>query len=289
MGKWIFLIIMVFVLVVLPVGIFLQGFQYFFKGWKRFARYRFLRDTPRERIRACALGLVHVRGKAKWTEATASPGFGVPSLFSVVEIDEVGTDPNGKTVVRRLTTDNDVRRFWLEDESGRILVDAPQASINFATSSSVITEALNEIKLSNFREVKSLRPYVDARISAIEHSALPATRKRELMNQALDLGRRADGFYHLKEQCIGPGQELSAIGTCVPHPDPHDPVRLMLTRGAEGSTFEVSGVDLHAEVGKLRWKAYGLIYGGALQSLGIVAAAIYVIDHVGKYFHWSLP
>jgi hypothetical protein len=288
MGKWILLIIMVFVLVVLPVGIFLQGFQYFFKGWKRYARYRFLRDTPRERIKACAMGLVHVRGKAKWTEATASPAFGVPSLFSVVAIDDIFQTTQG-TGVKHLTTDNDVRRFWLEDETGKVLVDAPSASIDFESSPSVVTEALNQIKFLNFREVNSLHPYIDARIKAIEHASLPETRKRELINQTLKLGRYTGGRFHIREQCIIPGQEYSVIGTCVPNPDPQDPVRLMLTRGPQGSKFEISGVDLQVVERNLKWKAYGLIYGGALQSLGTVAAAIYLINLIGKHFHWAPP
>lgn len=280
MGEWTGLILPG-VIVLLFVGLSLEGFELFFKGWGRYRRYVFLRDTPRQHIHGCAMGLVQVRGKAKWTEATASPVYGVASLFSIVDISHV-TDTLSRPAASHLTTDNDVRRFWLEDETGRILVDAPNASINFESSPSLVIEAIDKINPFNSPEVDSLEPYINARVKSIEHASMPEPQKRKLLDQVLKLGRYSGGRFVLTEKCIVPGQELSAIGTCVPNPDPHDPVGLMLTTGQNDLSFEVTATDLQAVERNLRWEAIWYVFVGATLSVSTVAVALYLFDLIRR-------
>jgi len=114
----------------LAIG-FGAGIVSFFRGFKIYREYHVVEDTPQIPIRSMAMGLVNVQGKAIGEELVTSPVARVPCYFYKVDIErwKHDRDRSGWTHYR---TDTDGVKFYLEDESGKVLVDAKQAELDLA-------------------------------------------------------------------------------------------------------------------------------------------------------------
>jgi hypothetical protein len=106
----------------LVVGFF-GGFGTFFRGFRIYREYLLLEDTPGTPIRSVAMGLVRIHGKATSENLVNSPISHTPCCFYNVEIEKWKNEgENGKW--SHYGTEADGVRFYLEDGSGRVLVDA---------------------------------------------------------------------------------------------------------------------------------------------------------------------
>jgi hypothetical protein len=108
---------------------FCLGLYCFFRGFRFLLRYRVLADTPLTPIRGVAMGFVEVAGTARGNETVASPVTHTPCYFYKVKIDRWQSSRNGGNWVP-FTSDGDGVRFYLEDETGRVLVDAQDAELD---------------------------------------------------------------------------------------------------------------------------------------------------------------
>jgi hypothetical protein len=106
------------------------GLYCFFRGFRFMRRYQVLADTPQSPIRGAAMGFVEVSGTARGDETVASPVTHTPCYFYKVKIDrwDEGGRGGGRWVA--FASDGDGVRFYLEDQTGRILVDAQDAEID---------------------------------------------------------------------------------------------------------------------------------------------------------------
>jgi hypothetical protein len=114
---------------------FFTGLAIFFNGFRIYREYRLLADTPEIPIRSIPMGLVHICGKARGVEAVPSPVTHAPCYFYKVEIEKWKTsinDQSGKWVLDR--TDTGGVKFFLEDASGKDLVDAREAEYDLEAS-----------------------------------------------------------------------------------------------------------------------------------------------------------
>lgn len=102
------------------------GIWTFFKGFRVMREYKVLQDTPRMPIRSVPMGFVHVRGKAESAEVLTSPLSHTPCCFYKVEIEEWKTQGKSKTWVR-CCVDMNGYRFYLDDGTGKVLIDAHAA------------------------------------------------------------------------------------------------------------------------------------------------------------------
>jgi len=102
-------------------GIFL-----FFKGFRTFREYKVVSDTPRIPIRSMAMGLVNIRGKAQSEQLIPSPVTRTPCCFYKVVIERwhSGHDDSGWKHYR---TDLDGTKFYLQDDTGKVLIDSYSA------------------------------------------------------------------------------------------------------------------------------------------------------------------
>ena len=82
-----------------------------------------LADTPEIPIRSVAMGLVEIHGKAKGPQAVLSPVTKTPCFFYKVDIERWIRDKNGGHW-SHAATDAEGVRFYLEDATGKVLVDA---------------------------------------------------------------------------------------------------------------------------------------------------------------------
>lgn len=115
----------------LVVGFF-AGVASFFKGFGVYRESRFLQDTPEMPIRSIAMGLVRIHGKARSEHPVSSPISHTPCCFYVVDILEWKRGERGGW--RYYGTGVDGGRFYLEDSSGRVLVDARGAEYDIETT-----------------------------------------------------------------------------------------------------------------------------------------------------------
>lgn len=102
------------------------GIYYFFKGFRTFREYRVVEDTPEMPIRSIAMGLVRVHGKALGDELVSSPVAHTPCFFYKVDIEKWQQDKDGGHW-SKYRTDADGVRFYVQDGSGKVLVDPHNA------------------------------------------------------------------------------------------------------------------------------------------------------------------
>lgn len=109
------------------------GIVTFFKGFRTYREYRVLEDTPEIPIRSIPMGLVRIHGRAKGEERVASPVTHTPCFFYRVDIERWKSDRDGGSW-SHFRTDLDGVKFYLEDASGHVLVDARNAECDLEQS-----------------------------------------------------------------------------------------------------------------------------------------------------------
>jgi len=102
------------------------GLWAFFKGFRVLREYKLLEDTPRIPIRSIPMGFIHIRGKAESEQALSSPLTRTPCCFYKVEIDEWKSSGDSHSW-QHCCTDMDGYRFYLADDTGKVLIDAHAA------------------------------------------------------------------------------------------------------------------------------------------------------------------
>jgi hypothetical protein len=106
------------------------GLYCFVKGFREFRKYRVLADTPEVPIRSVAMGLVEIHGKAMGEEQVYSPVTYTPCYFYKVDIQKYVKDSRGRGRWTHSATDLNGVRFYLEDASGKVLVDLHDAEFD---------------------------------------------------------------------------------------------------------------------------------------------------------------
>jgi E3 Ubiquitin ligase len=116
------------------------GLWSFFKGFRILREYKVLEDTPRIPVRSIAMGFVHIRGQAESENTLASPVSHTPCCFYKVEIDEWKSSGRSKSW-QHCCTDADGYRFYLADETGKVLIDAHDAEYDLPVSSTRVVSS----------------------------------------------------------------------------------------------------------------------------------------------------
>jgi hypothetical protein len=117
-------------LLVLGIGF---GLYLFFKGFRTFRKYRLIEDTPATPIRSVPMGLVRVHGKASGEILLTSPVTQQPCCYYKVKI-EKWTNRDRRHGWEHYQTETLGVRFYLEDPTGRIAVEATNAELDLLQS-----------------------------------------------------------------------------------------------------------------------------------------------------------
>lgn len=91
-------------------------------------------------VRSIAMGFVHIRGKAESENTLASPVGHTPCCFYKVEVDEWKSSGRSKSW-QHCCTDMDGYRFYLADETGKVLIDAHEAEYDLPVSSTRVVSS----------------------------------------------------------------------------------------------------------------------------------------------------
>jgi hypothetical protein len=128
------------------VGMIL-GLWTFFKGFRKFREYKVVEDTPTIAIRSVPMGLVRIRGNAQSDQLIPSPITHTPCCFYKVEVERWKVkDRSGSWEHER--TDLDGTKFFLADQTGKVLVDGYSAEYDLPMSGERVVDS-NHVSATN--------------------------------------------------------------------------------------------------------------------------------------------
>jgi hypothetical protein len=276
--------------VAIVVG-FGAGLFWFFKGFRVYREYRVLADTPEIPIRSMAMGLVEIHGKAKGHETVLSPVTKTPCFFYKVDIERWVRDKNGGHW-SHAATDAEGVRFYLEDATGKVLVDAHGAECDLiqttkretgagvVTSSGRLFGGTRDSSLTTGAWVSDsdLLNYAVSAVSTA-HTAFSldaGSLLSGLGRGSLGLGMGSEHRYRLSEYCIVPEHSYAVTGTCVENPNPQDEHdRNMIVKGQNEPTFLISWRSEKELQSALRNRAVLHIFGGGALSVACLAILLF--------------
>ena len=262
----------------LTIG-FGAGLYYFYKGFRVFREYRVLMDTPEIPIRSVAMGLVEIHGKAKIEQPVASPVTRTPCCFYQVEIERWVKDKNGGHW-SHTATDADGPKFYLEDASGKVLVDAHLAEYDLIQTAKVETGGGSGLGLGRLflgmggSTRAALAPLPQADLWSYASQAV----SRKHSSGILNLGGGSSNRYRLTEYLVLPEHWYDLTGTCVENPTPQDEHdRNMIVKGTNEPTFLITWRSEKEIRHTLRNRALKYIFGGAL--LAVACLGVFLAKH----------
>jgi len=106
------------------------GIYTFLKGFREYRKYRLVADTPAIHVRSIPMGLVQVRGEARAEETLLSPITHTPCYVFKVVVDEWHSDSDGGGEWKHVATDVKGVKFYLQDDSGNVLIDPANAELD---------------------------------------------------------------------------------------------------------------------------------------------------------------
>ncbi len=289
------------------------GLYFFYKGWRIFREYHVLIDTPEAPISGVAMGLVAIHGQAKIDQPVLSPVTRTPCCFYIVDIFAYVKNKGGTGYFVHCATDADGPKFYLQDASGRVLVDAHHVEHDLQPTGGVIAEFDKPAKWLVVKDASGKVLEDDADWKLAENDWQPTAKvmmegeqrwkrgrgsHRTTGSGALDpklqlgsdLFAYADGArqrnkgtpishrYRLHEFLIVPDHWYDLTGTCVENPTPQDANdRNMIKKGTEEPTFLITWRG-EKEMGKtLRHRAEKYIFGGG--TLAVACLGIFLAIH----------
>jgi len=262
------------------------GLFWFFKGFRVYREYRVLADTPEIPIRSVAMGLVEIHGKATGQQTVLSPVTKTPCFFYKVDIERWVRDKNGGRW-SHAATQAEGTRFYLEDGTGKVLVDARGAEYDLIQTAKRETArgvggslgrlfgGTPDSSLTTGAGVSDadLLNYAEAVIST-RHSSFSLSGGSLLGGVSLGLG--SAHRYRLCEYCILPEHWYDIAGTCVENPAPQDQHdQNMIVKGKNEPTFLISWRSEKELKSSLRNRALLHIFGGAALSVACLAVLLF--------------
>jgi len=270
--------------VVLALG-FGAGLYWFFKGFRVYREYRVLADTPEIPIGSMAMGLVEIHGRAKANQTVASPVTQTPCCFYQVEIERWVTGKNGGHW-SHAATDADGVRFYLEDASGKVLVDAHHAEYDLIRTAKVQTGGglggslgrlfsavgAPTVATGTMASQADLFSYAQSAVSRLGSSFSLSGGSLLSFGGGINLGGGFSDRYRLSEYLILPGHWYDLTGTCVENPTPEDEHdRNMIVKGTNEPTFLITWRSEKEIRRTLRDRAIRYIFGGAILAIFCLA------------------
>ncbi len=255
-------------------ALFGGGIFLFLKGFCVYWQFRVLENIPLTAIRGLAMGLVRVCGRATGDEWLTSPVTRQPCYFYKVVVERWETSGRKEAYWARWRKDSDSVRFYLEDQTGKVLVYARGAELDLArTVQTVIDGELPESLMSG--SARRVGPTAAAESSAGEPEATPED--LELVRSMALAGSKPEvGRYRLTEYCILPESSYDVTGTCGQNPVAKDESdRNLIKKGTNDPTFVISDKESREVEKRLDRRAVAYIFGGAF--LAVASAALILL------------
>ena len=276
----------------LPAGLF-SGIGFFAHGLAVIGRYRRIENIPTAKIRSVAMGLVEVSGEARQKYLLKTPYSLLDCVFYRYKVVEQVPTHRGKEKRILASGDSGWMPFYLEDESGHILVEPEGAVIEGlasqtfhpGTTSTAGPWATAGSDSLNITIVETLIPvgysiYVLG--TAQRRTCAFSRRREELLERLRELKSSPDRLaaYDLDGNGKIDMKEWEQARQDVEHRlmeeslhETEDPDDVFIGRGEQGQPFIVSSKSEKALVRRLRTRAVLCIASGVLAA----AVSLYFI------------
>lgn len=256
------------------------GIFWFFKGFRIYREYRVLADTPEIPIRSIPMGLVEIHGKARGEQLVNSPVTQTPCVFYKVDIEIYQKDSKGNGSWQHYKTDADGVPFYVEDGTGKVLVDAHHAEYDLIQTGrretsggglslpSILGSSPGQTgRLSSDNELVAYARSVHSTGGFSLGGSLGP-----LALSGLSLGGSSSGRFRFTEYCILPEHWYDIAGTCVENPNPKDEHdRNLIVKGQNEPTFVISWRSEKELKKNMRGRAAKYIFGGGALAIGCLA------------------
>jgi hypothetical protein len=105
------------------------GLHLFFFGFREIRKKRLIEHTPTAKIRSVALGCVEVTGTAQQRSPLKTPLTAADCVVYRFKVEQQTRDSKGRTHWRTVRQGNSTSYFYVQDETGKILVDPLGAEV----------------------------------------------------------------------------------------------------------------------------------------------------------------
>jgi len=290
---------------IFPVVFFVLGITLFIFGFVKYREYRVLADTPQIPIRSVSMGLSHVAGTSVGGQPLVSPLTQVPCYYFEVKVEKKVKRDNKETWEETHKERAEIP-FYLQDETGYILVNPEKAEYNLPQSfyGELRPPALLSIghaprKVDPALGVPAptddhLRAYLNGQFTqmrtALQDSNIPGAK---VMDKGLAVAQKmqmlgvsigSDGIsmdfgnhpYRFTEYCLPAGKHTQVIGTCAENPNPANPDdRNLIKKGENEKTYLISTKTEVKLERSLKLQAFFMIFIGGLLILGGAAMGLH--------------
>jgi hypothetical protein len=252
--------------VILLFLFFCIGIYAFSRGLKIHREIEILKSTPVLPIRGLPLGFVRIRGKASGDRLVTAPVSKTACHFYWVLIETISKRSWG-----RYATDANGPLFNLEDDTGKVPVDARDAEYDLVQSAQLtIGEDARGWTGSRHPDTSaaSLLAYIGG-VHAPHPGELPLAKDSE----GVPLG-----WFRLTEYLILPGHSYEIVGACTENLSPTDQSgRNLIKKGEKAATFIITSKTAEQEESTLRRRAMGQMLGGA--AISVLMLTIFLAKH----------
>ncbi len=289
----------------IPIAMVAVGVILFIVGFVKYRKFRLLADTPRVPIRSVSMGLSHVAGSSVGGQPLTSPLTQVPCYYFEVTVEKQVKKDNQETWERTHHERAEVP-FYLQDETGTILVNPQQAEYNLprafwgelrppmmlsiGTAPRKVDQSLGVPPPTD----DHLRAYLNGSFNqmraAVQGSGIPGggaidkglavAQKMQMMGVSIGAGGISMDFgnhaYRFTEYVLPAGRPTNVLGTCAENPTPaNEGDRNMIRRGENEKTFLISTKSEEKLEGSMKLQALVMIFLGAALILGGAAVGLY--------------
>ena len=225
--------------------VFLIGLGLFIHGFRMLSRKRLIENIPTSKIRSLALGLVEITGKAIAEEGTVrnSPFSGKDCIYYFFRVEEhrrQGKNSRWVTVKK-----GEYRpEFYVQDDTGKVLVDPAGAEINVPKDFEYNSGLLND-------PPAHVKEFLKA--NDISHDSFLGLNKR----------------MRYREYLIEPGDTVYIMGSSANNPviehstDDHTS-KLIIQKGENQKFYYISDQSEKKVISSLKWQAFSEVVIGAI-------------------------
>jgi hypothetical protein len=273
----------------------IAGVYLFFRGFGLLRFKRLVLNTPLSRIHSASIGLVEVTGTPVGPHVLKAPVTGDPCYYYNVCAFQWVETSNNKHQWKRVLDETLFVPFFLEDTTGRVLVDpqGAQMDVHRSFKDEIDASIFNMPGMCppNVRDFLAKRGLVPAEKIRLEERIVPqgfplfvfgtlgenpainaAFARPQSKSLSTSLSISLDAFGNLstgaapvsaaaRATSAAPSTDNSNFGPFDPHPS------AAISKGERGEPFAISGHSQKELVGTLAWRSAACIWGGPLLAI----------------------
>ncbi|VVC03146.1 E3 Ubiquitin ligase [Candidatus Bilamarchaeum dharawalense] len=227
---------------------FLAGLGMIYGGVQRYLLEQKIKNIPTSKVRSVAVGLVEIFGKAKCLDSLNSPISKVKCIYWSLKCEYYKSGKHGGW--RDFYTPSTNKQFYLEDDTGKMLIDPNGAEIDIP-SDLTSTGYLDDKGFLGMKR-KTLDPKI-----------------LDYLNNAPDVLAKFKSHSHTElrvtESFIAEGDPLYILGSAEPKEGASSAVQqenLIIRKGKTDQIMYVSDSNEKKAVEKIWWSIWPMIVGG---------------------------